>query len=222
MTPEAHSHIADWVKKGGVLIYSGTDNDPFQNVREWWNTNGHNYATPSAHLLSRWASCLAESGEYSYGKGTVCVIRTDPKDYVLHEGGDKYFLYLAARMYEQERAKAGKLEFKNNFYLQRGDYDLAAVLEESVSDEPFTVEGCLIDLFDPKITDIHSKRINPGEQALLLNVERVAGKKKPQVLASASREEQEERGKGWYSYVAKSPAETSNVSRVLLRVVLRV
>lgn len=124
-------------------------------------------------------------------------------------------MYLAARMYEQN-AKAGKLEFKNNFYLQRGDYDLAAVLEESVSDEPFTVEGCLIDLFDPKLPIYTSKRINPGEQALLLNVERVAGKKKPQVLASASREEQEERGKGWYSYVAKSPAETSNVSRVLL------
>ena len=35
LEPEAHSHIADWVKKGGVLIYSGTDNDPFQNVREW-------------------------------------------------------------------------------------------------------------------------------------------------------------------------------------------
>lgn len=93
---------------------------------------------------------------------------------------------------------------------------MAAVLEESVSDEPFTVEGCLIDLFDPKLPIYTSKRINPGEQALLLNVERVAGKKKPQVLASASREEQEERGKGRYSYVAKSPAETSNVSRVLL------
>ena len=74
---------------------------------------------------------------------------------------------------------------------------MAAVLEESVSDEPFTVEGCLIDLFRPQITDLTlPKRINPGEQALLLNVERVAGKKKPQVLASASREEQEERGKG--------------------------
>ena len=216
LEPEAHSHIADWVKKGGVLIYSGTDNDPFQNVREWWNTNGHNYATPSAHLFEQMGlPAWPNQGEYSYGKGTVCVIRTDPKDYVLHEGGDKYFLYLAARMYEQN-AKAGKLEFKNNFYLQRGDYDLAAVLEESVSDEPFTVEGCLIDLFDPKLPIYTSKRINPGEQALLLNVERVAGKKKPQVLASASREEQEERGKGWYSYVAKSPAETSNVSRVLL------
>ena len=118
-------------------------------------------------------------------------------------------------MYEQN-ANAGKLEFKNNFYLQRGEYDLAAVLEESVSNEPFTVEGCLIDLFDPKLPIYTSKQINPGEQALLLNVERVTGKKKPQVLAAASREEQEEHGKGWYSYVAKSPVETSNVSRVLL------
>ena len=73
--------------------------------------------------------------------------------------------------------KRGSWSSKNNFYLQRGDYDLATVLEESVSDEPFTVEGCLIDLFDPKLPIYTSKRINPGEQALLLNVERVAGKK---------------------------------------------
>ena len=92
LEPEAHSHIADWVKKGGVLIYSGTDNDPFQNVREWWNTNGYNYATPSAHLFEQMGlPARPNQGEYSYGKGTVCVIRTDPKDYVLHEGGDKYF-----------------------------------------------------------------------------------------------------------------------------------
>lgn len=95
LEPEAHSHIADWVKKGGVLIYSGTDNDPFQNVREWWNTNGHNYATPSAHLFEQMGlPAWPNQGEYSYGKGTVCVIRTDPKDYVLHEGGDKYFCIL--------------------------------------------------------------------------------------------------------------------------------
>lgn len=118
-------------------------------------------------------------------------------------------------MYEQ-KAKAGKLVFKNNFYLQRGVYDLAAVMNESVSETPYEIKGCLIDLFDPKLPVYDSKRVNPGEQSLLLNIERVKDKRNPQVLASASREYNEQRGKNYYSYVAKSPIETTNISRVLL------
>lgn len=216
LEPIAHTQIADWVKKGGVLIFSGRDNDPFQTVREWWNTNGNNYATPSGHLFEQMGlSRTPEEGEYNYGKGTIYIVRTDPKEYILYAGGDKKFLDIVSSMYEQ-KAKAGKLEFKNNFYLQRGVYDLVAVLDESIGSDPYTIKGCLIDLFDPKLPIYESKHINPGEQALMLNVDRVKNKKKAQVLASASRTYDEERGKNFYSYVAKSPAETFNVSRVLL------
>lgn len=215
LEPEAHSHIADWVKKGGVLIYSGTDNDPFQNVREWWNTNGYNYATPSAHLLSRWGFLPGRIRENTVTVRELYVLSV-PILKIMSCMRVVTNIFVSCGPDVRAERESGKAGVQNNFYLQRGDYDLAAVLEESVSDEPFTVEGCLIDLFDPQLPIYTSKQINPGEQALLLNVERVAGKKKPQVLASASREEQEECGKGWYSYVAKSPAETSNVSRVLL------
>lgn len=215
LEPEAHKHIAKWVKDGGVLIFSGTDKDPFQTVREWWNTGEKKYSTPSAHLFELLGLSTTEEGEYKCGKGTVCIVRTDPKDYILKKDGDKEFLNLVSRMYKQ-KAKAGDLEFKNHFYLERGVYDLVAVLDESVSNEPYTVKGCLIDLFDPQLPILSSKQVNPGEQALLLDVNRVNDKRKPQVLASASREEQEERGTGYYSYVTKSPIETSNISRVLL------
>lgn len=216
LDPEAHKHLAEWVKKGGVLVFSGRDNDPFQTVREWWNTNGNNYATPSAHLFEQMGLDAAPAeGEYSYGKGTVYILRADPKEYILTAGGDKEFLNVVGRMYEQ-KAKAGKLTFKNNFYLERGVYDLVSVLDESVSSEPYTVKGCLIDLFDPKLPVLSSKQVNPDEQALLLNVGRVKNKKQPQILASASRAYNEVRTKDSYSYVAKSPAETTNVSRVLL------
>lgn len=216
LEPKAHRYIAEWVKEGGVLIFSGSDKDPFQTVREWWNTEGNAYATPSAHLFEQMGiSGVAPEGEYKYGKGTVYIIRTDPKDYILTEGGDQRFIDLVSCMYEQ-KAKAGKLVFKNNFYLQRGVYDLAAVMNESVSETPYEIKGCLIDLFDPKLPVYDSKRVNPGEQSLLLNIERVKDKRKPQVLASASREYNEQRGKNYYSYVAKSPIETTNISRVLL------
>ncbi len=78
------------------------------------------------------------------------------------------------------------------------------------------MKGCLIDLFDPKLPVYDSKKVYPGEQALLLNVERVKNKSQAQVLASASKEYNEQRTKNSYSYVAKSPAETTNISRVLL------
>lgn len=215
LEPEAHRYLAQWVKDGGILIYSGTDKDPFQSVREWWNTGEKKYATPSAHLFELLDIPDSAQGEYRCGKGTVCVLRTDPKDYILNKNGDKEFLKLLSRMYRQN-AKAGELEFKNNFYLERGAYDLVAVLDESVSSDSYVVKGCLIDLFDPSLPVITNKKVNPGEQAFLLDVNRIANKKLPQVLASASREENEERGKRYYSYVAKSPSETSNISRVLL------
>lgn len=213
---KAHQYIAEWVKKGGVLIFSGTDEDPFQTVREWWNTQGNKYTTPSAHLFEQMRLPKSpHEGEYHYGKGTVYIVRTDPKDYVLKEGRDQKFINLVSRMYAQ-RARAGKLILKNDFYLQRGVYDLIAVMNESVNRNKYKVKGCLIDLFDPKLPVYDSRQISPGEQAFLLNVERIKDKGKAQVLASASREYDEHRGKNYYKYVAKSPAETTNVSRVLL------
>lgn len=215
LEPEAHKYLAEWVKKGGVLIFSGTDKDPFQTVKEWWNTGENNYATPSTHLFEMLGLPDVDEGEYKCGKGTVCVVRTDPKDFILQEGGDKKFLNLVSRVYEKN-AKGGNLKFKNSFYLERGAYDLVAVLEESVSEAPFVVEGCLIDLFDPALPVVSAKQVCSGEQAFLLDINRLENKKQPRVLASASREEQEKRGKDFYAYVAKSPSETSNISRVLL------
>lgn len=215
LEPEAHKYLAEWVKKGGVLIFSGTDKDPFQTVKEWWNTGENNYATPSTHLFEMLGLPDVDEGEYKCGKGTVCVVRTDPKDFIIQEGGDKKFLNLVSRVYEKN-AKGGNLKFKNSFYLERGAYDLVAVLEESVSEAPFVVEGCLIDLFDPALPVVSAKQVCPDEQAFLLDINRLENKKQPRVLASASREEQEKRGKDFYAYVAKSPSETSNISRVLL------
>ncbi|UZJ63505.1 hypothetical protein OKW96_13460 [Sphingobacterium sp. KU25419] len=53
LSPEAHQHLADWVKSGGVLLYSGTDLDPFQTVQEWWNTKGNHYTSPADHLFEK-------------------------------------------------------------------------------------------------------------------------------------------------------------------------
>lgn len=211
-----HTYIADWVKKGGVLVYSSRDNDPFQSIQEWWNRGDNHFQRPSDHLFRLMGiGENPKTGEYSYGKGTVYIIRQDPKEYVLQKDGDKDYVATVKRMYEK-KAKAGKLEFKNNFFLERGAFELISVMNESVSDEPFVIDGLLIDLFDPKLPVLTEKTVYPGEQSYLLDINRVEDKKKPQVLAAASRTYQEQITKNSYSFITKSPLNTTNVMRILL------
>lgn len=215
LDPKAHEHLAAWVKNGGVILYSGRDNDPFQTVREWWNTEGNSYKAASDHLFELMGiPAGAPEGEYKYGKGTVYILRCDPKEYVLTAGADKKFLDTVCMLYK-DRAKAGEIGFKNNFYLERGPYDIVAVMNESVSDDPYTVTGTLIDLFDPELPVLKSKEVAPGYCGYFLDIDRIKSKG-PQVLAASNRAYDESVSKHSYSYIAKSPVNTTGVSRVLL------
>ena len=211
LDPKAHQDLADWVKQGGIIIYCGRDNDPYQRVLEWWNQNGNTYTAPSQHLFQLMQMPeKAEEGVYTYGKGCVYVVRQDPKEFVMQEANDQSLLSVIEKAY-------GKLEYKNHFYLERGPYTLAAVVDEdAVSSEPLQLNGSYIDLFDPKLPCLKQKTVNPGEQAFLFNIHAVSQKNRPQVLASASRQSDEVIGKRTYSFIAKSPAETDNVMRILL------
>ncbi len=216
LDPEAHKYLAEWVRKGGVLLFCGSDKDPFQGVREWWSTNGNSYAAPSQHLFRTLGIDMnAADGEYKVGKGTVMVMRHDPKDFIINEGGDTDYIKNLTALYTG-RAKGGKLDFKNDFQLQRGVYKLAAVVDEGVSDKPLELSGRFIDLFDPELPVLSSVTVNPGAQALLVDLDKVKDSKRPQVLAASFRESDENRGSHSYSFTAKSPVETDGVSRVLL------
>ena len=211
LDPKAHQDLADWVKQGGIIVYSGRDNDPYQNVLEWWNQNGNTYTAPSQHLFQLMGMPeKAEEGVYSYGKGKVYVVRQDPKEFVMQVDGDQAILKVIEQAY-------GKLDYKNHFYLERGPYVMVAVVDENaISNEPLTLKGNYIDLFDPNLPCLKEKVVNPDEQAFLFNIDAISKKKQPQVLASASRQYDEKIGKRSYSFVAKSPAETNNVMRILL------
>ena len=211
LDPKAHQDLADWVKQGGTIVYSGRDNDPYQNVLEWWNQNGNTYTAPSQHLFQLMGMPeKAEEGVYSYGKGKVYVVRQDPKEFVMQADGDQSILKVIEQAY-------GKLDYKNHFYLERGPYVLASVVDESdISKDPLILKGNYIDLFEPNLPVLKQKVVNPDEQAFLFNIDAVKNKKKPQVLASASRQYDEQTGKRSYSFIAKSPAETNNVMRILL------
>ena len=213
---KVNKQLAGWVKQGGVLVYYGRDNDPFQKVKEWWNTNGKNYKAPSENLFQQMHVNFSENKMmYAYGKGKIFIEREDPKELVLKSNGDSGFMKIIADAYEKQAA-AGKLQTKNYFYLERGPYDIASVMDESVSADPLHIKGPVIDMFDPVLPVLKEKIINPGQQSLLYDLNRIKEKNKPQVLCAASRVYDEKRNSHDYSFITKSPSNTQNVMRILL------
>jgi hypothetical protein len=213
---QTHQYLADWVKKGGVLVYCGKDDDPYQSVMEWWNTKGNHFTAPSAHLFQLMKiSPTSADQKFKVGKGVVYVIRKDPKTFVMESGGSRHFVDIVKQAYEND-AKAGKLTFKNSFYLERGPYDIISVMDESINLDPYIVNAPVIDLFDPELPVLSKKTVLAGQQAFLYDLNRIKNKKKPQVLASASRIYEEDIKPHSYSFISKSPVNTTNSMRVLL------
>jgi len=211
-----HEALAKWVKNGGVLLYYSRDTDPFQSVKEWWNTNNNKFKTPSEHLFKLLNLKEIEGNiQYKIGKGTVYLVRQDPKELVLQANADQDFLSTLKGAYESD-AGAGDLITKNNFVLERGPFVIAAVLDESQSKEPLTLDGTFIDLFNPELPVLNQKVIQPGTQAYLFDVSKTENKNKPQVLAAAARITDEVAGRSLYTFIAKSPAKTNNMMRILL------
>lgn len=210
-----HDALVKWVKEGGVLIYYGRDNDPFQKVQEWWNTKGKTYGAPSEDLFKKLGVNDAGNGAFAkVGKGWVSINREDPKELVMAGKADGAFISKVRTAFEGN-AKAGKLVFKNNFLLQRGPFTVAAVMDENESNAPLTIKGPVIDLFDPALPVLDVKEVVPGKQAFLYDLKTVTSNK-PRILAAASRGYDEKVTTNSYSFTVKSPSETVNAMRVKL------
>ena len=217
-SPQVHQYIANWVKQGGVLIYCGRDNDPYQSVMEWWDTKGNKYTAPSQHLFKLLNIDTTDNKKgYKVGKGMVYIVRQNPKEFVLQANNDASYINLVKQAYEKD-AHAGKIAYKNSLYLERGPYDIVSVMNENADSKPYTIKGPVIDLFDPQLPVLAQKTVPPGQQSLLYALNRVVNKKQPKVLASASRVYDEHIQADGYSFVAKSPINTVNSMRVLLPV----
>jgi len=209
MSADVHKYIAEWVKKGGILVYCSKDDDPYQSVMEWWNTKGNHYKTPSAHLFGL-LGIAPDGGKYNVGKGKVYIIKEDPKNFVMQvNGADNYVATI-------KEAFGGNIQTKNNLYLERGPYDIVAVMDEVADKTPYVIKGPVVDLFDPTLPVLARKIVEPGSQAFLYNINRVADKSKPKVLAAAARIYDEVVTANSYNFTAKSPVNTINAMRVLL------
>lgn len=208
LSPDAHEALRDWVKAGGRLIYAGRDEDPFQNVSEWWNHDGLSYPAPSCHLFDLMG--LGEEpkeGRYDVGKGEVMIMRADPKEFVMVPGGETVVLEAVEDLY-------GPLAPKNHLTLERGPYLVAAVMDETPDMSPLRLEGTFIDLYDPSLPILDGASLPPGARKLLYDLD-----KRPKgaaILAEAGRSAGLRKTRNSLSYITKGPAGTINRSRVSL------
>jgi hypothetical protein len=89
-------------------------------------------------------------------------------------------------------------------------------MDEAFTDTPLDLNGTFIDLFDPDLPVIREKTIARGEQAFLYDIDKISDKNKPNVICGASRVSDEAFDPGSYEFIAKSPLNTMNVSRIYL------
>lgn len=183
-TPEFHTALATWVRAGGVLLVMDEDTDPYNRVREWWNSGANHFSTPREHLFQQLGLPAKPAGAQTVGKGRVLYVPRNPST-LSHAttGSDEVMGYV-----QRARGEAAKpLQQTNALVLRRGPYVIAAGLDAgSAKVAPTTVKGTLVDLFDARLAVRHELTVGPGTRAFLLDVDRV-DTAKPQVLAASAK-----------------------------------
>jgi hypothetical protein len=220
LKPEYHDALASWTKSGGALILVDDGMDPYHHVREWWNDNAKNNNKAYDDLLHRLGATPTNDVQ-KIGAGYFRHVASSPSTWTGESDGERH----VRDAVNEIAAKIGMgLEYGNNIRVDRGPYVIAAVMNESVSEEPLLLKGTYIDLFDAELPVLQEKKVEPDQRAFLYNVE-WAWKTAPsgcKVLAAAARIRSESyvakssAGTARFTFLARGPLGTSARARVLL------
>ena len=186
-TPAFHDALAKWVNGGGSLVVVDDDKDPFNAVREWWNTGDNHYKTPRAHLFETLGLDPDAAGTFAVGKGKVVFAKASPAA-LSHDaaGADRVRELVKAAMDGTQT----EWTTSDALVLRRGPYVVAAGLGDGNFAElhdrlPFRLTGRLIPLFDAGLPVVAEHTVTNGSRALLVDLDRVD--KKVGVAAAACR-----------------------------------
>ena len=177
-TEAVHKPVADWVKGGGTLVFVDDDSDPFNKVREWWNTGGKSYATPRQDLFEKLGlSKDLQEGNYVVGKGRLIYLSRRPSLMSRDAFAPKLFYDLVVR-----EAKGIAWKAQGSLGLRRGPYVISAGLDETDAPvSPFV--GKYVDLFDPELRVQSTVVVQPNARHFLVDL----GRFKRTVVACAGR-----------------------------------
>ncbi len=214
MNPQVHEVLADWVKEGGCLAFYGSDRDPYQSIREWWNQD-FDYKCPSEHLFEQLGLPRSpDEGLHRAGKGIISISRRDPQKLAMDKYGARNVRRIIRHMME-EKGIGVAFKSQNYLHLRRGPYHITAVMDESPSVDSFVLEGRFIDLFDPALPIIQRKEMPLGHVSFLYDLAH-APKERPLVAAAACRVTELERSNDTFAFEAKGPSGTRAVMRILM------
>ncbi|MGG3308237.1 hypothetical protein ABER23_12485 [Paenibacillus lautus] len=219
--PDIHNALAQWVQDGGALIYVGDDSDPYHGIRSWWNNDhkdnlfGPKYNSPREHLFEQLGLKEKADGIHQAGKGVVCWLDQHPTNLTLSKAGADQLRHAVQATLEALHGAERPLNSKHYFKLKRGPYLIASVLEESITDEPLTISGPIVNLFDSKLSVLDQVTLSPGQQALLYDVE--AGRPsdgKVSVIAASSRIEELAQTESGFRFIARGPSNLQASARL--------
>jgi hypothetical protein len=212
-SPELHDALAAWVKAGGVLVFADDDSDPYNAVKEWWNSGGNHYAAPRIHLFERLGlDAGTGEGEHKVGQGALIYRRVSPAALAHQADGAAVPVELAK---EACRAAGVKWSETGSLVLHRGPYVIAAGLDETDAPASKTLKGRFIDLFDPGLAVETEATVKPGDRVLLMDMDRL-DLKHPRVLASASKITGETNEGGRLRFHSEGPLNTQAATRIAL------
>ncbi len=209
--PESHTYIADWVKKGGVLVIIDDGKDPYNSVKEWWNTGDYHYDTPMQHLLETLG--VTKVGASACGEGFVIYSDTSAKGLARSADGAYFMQKLAQQACELTRTK--KWHTVSHMVLRKGKYVVGAGLSESNTDnKTFEMRGKFVNLFDPELAVVKSLTFTPDARIFAVDLSRESSA--PAVVASASKITAVKRGFRSLTFDSEGPSDVNCATRVLL------
>lgn len=168
-TPKVHEAIAKWVRDGGALVVIDDDKDPFNRVREWWNTPDRQLATPRHDLFDKLGIGRGATGVTKVGKGVVVYAATSPAGLSRSpDGADQ----VRALVRQGMSAIGVPWEEASALVLKRGPYIVAGGLDAAVQNAgPITLKGRFISLFEDNLPVVTEVRIDSGARAFLVDLE---------------------------------------------------
>lgn len=211
--PELHDALAKWIKAGGVLVFVDNDSDLYLAVHEWWNTKPMDYLTPRTHLFEKLGVAPGSDGVTAQvGKGALIYAAASPKSLTKDADG----AHLTVSLAKQACKLAGvKWSESSSILLRRGPYVIAAGLDEAEGLPVRTIEGEFLDMFSPKLEVRRKVALGPSARVFLLDLAK-ANRRKPTVLASASKILGVEATADGIRFHSEGPGSTTCATRVAL------
>lgn len=210
--PAFHQALASWVRNGGALVVIDNDDDPYNRVREWWNTAPNSYTTPREQLFEQLGIPKDAAGFYRIGRGVVLSERVSPAALTYRTDGGEVL-----RGFARQAAEAVHLPWRETsaLVLRRGPWVIAAGLMESIPNaRPYVLHGEFVDLFDPNLRLLKDVSIAPGTRMLLLDLNSTRRRTRPTIVAAACRVRREQATKNQLSFMADGIADTNAAVRI--------